>query len=116
MINPYARIRQLEAELTIAVAAKIRLEDDNRAMHAQLVEAREAESKALQMVIDKSDRVQDWMASLMGKPPVNGTKYEKPEPPAPARRPLRHGAVLEQQAMVDMMSQLEREMGIEPVN
>lgn len=116
MINPYARIRELEREVEIAVAGRIKAEDENRTLYAQMTAAREAEKYAMVLLIEKSNKIEDWMASLMGKPPINSNTYEKPKPPDPIRRPVQHGAMLEHQQMMAAMAEIERELSIDPVN
>ncbi|NBW07814.1 MAG: hypothetical protein EBR82_07285 [Caulobacteraceae bacterium] len=113
MINPYSRIRELERELEHAVAGRIKAEDDSRSMYAQMTAAREAESRAVALLVEKCNKVEDWMAALMGKPPINSNVYEKPKAPEPSRRPIQHGAMLEHKQMMDVMAELERDLKID---
>lgn len=117
MINPWSRIRELERELEVANLARVKAEDDVRVAHAALVVARESESKALNLVIAKSERLEDWMAThLMGRAPIHGAAFEKPKPPAPVRRPVSHGAALEAQETAAAIELLEKELKIDAVN
>ena len=113
MLNPFRRIRELEAELTLAAEARVRAEDEARLCRAQMQTARENEATAWKALNAKSEKIEDWMAALMRQPPIHSTeKFDPKPPPPPTRRPVRHGAMLEEEALRAMYSQAESELGI----
>lgn len=113
MINPYSRIRELERDLMVAAEGRVRAEDENRLLHAQLATAREEATKAWALLNAKSEKIEDWMAGLMRQPAIHSNVPFDPKPaPPPTRRPMYHGAQLEQMAENEMLEQMERELGI----
>ena len=117
MINPYRRIRELESQLTVTAEARVRSEDDNRLLRAQLTAAREEAAEAWKALNAKSEKIEDWMAALMRQPPIHSNAPFDPKPaPPPTRRPVNHGAQLEAQAEQAMLDQMERELGIRSGN
>lgn len=117
MINPYRRIRELERDLMVAAEARVRSEDDNRLLRAQLTTAREEAAEAWKALNAKSEKIEDWMAALMRQPPIHSSVPFDPKPaPPPTRRPINHGAQLEQMAEDAMLEQMERELGINRAN
>lgn len=110
--NPFRVIRELEAKLESAELARLRAEDESRLMRSQVTAARESESQARKDLIVKSERIEDWMASLLHQRPINSTVFEKQVPPEPVRRPAAHGAALE----AAMMAKYEKELGIDQPN
>lgn len=115
MLNPYARIRELERELYEANLARVKAEDDCRLYHSQLVAATESEAATRKSAEAKSERFEDWMAALMRQPPIHGASTFEPKPaPEPTRKQVRHGAVLESQRLEEYEKELG--IGIDPVN
>lgn len=99
--NPWTKIRQLEAALLASESARLKLEDDNRMMYADM-----RESRAL--YVQQSERTQDWMAGLLNKPSIHGNDKPKPAPVEPVRRPITQGSDLERM----YMEETERTLGI----
>lgn len=117
MINPYSRIRELERDLMIAAEGRVRAEDENRLLHAQLAAARTEAAEAWKALNAKSEKIEDWMAALMRQPPIHSNAPFDPKPaPPPTRRPMSHGAQLEALAEQQMVEQYERELGISSGN
>lgn len=112
MLNPYKRIRELEREVEIACLARVKAEDECRLLHAQLSDLKDSESTARKALAAKSDRIEDWMAAMLGRPSLNGNEFPRPAAPAPSRRPTSHGAAIEQ----EMIAQYEKELGIDRAN
>ena len=113
MINPYSRIRELERDLMVAAEGRVRAEDENRLLHAQLTAARSEAAEAWKALNAKSEKIEDWMAALMRQPPIHSNVPFDPKPaPPPTRRPMNHGAQLEALAEEAMLEQMERELGI----
>lgn len=110
--NPYRVIRELERKLEFVELARVKAEDECRVLHAQLTTARESESQARRDLLAKTERFEDWMASLMHQRPVHGAEFERQPAPPPARRPAAHGAALEAQ----MIAQFEKDLGIDQPN
>jgi len=113
VINPYSRIRELERDLMIAAEGRVRAEDENRLLHAQLAAARTEAAEAWKALNAKSEKIEDWMAALMRQPPIHSNAPFDPKPaPPPTRRPMNHGAQLEALAEQAMLADLERDLGI----
>jgi hypothetical protein len=113
VINPYRRIRELESQLAVTAEARVRAEDDNRLLRAQLTAAREESTEAWKALNAKSEKIEDWMAALMRQPPIHSSTPFDPKPaPPPTPRPMNHGAQLEARAEEEMLRQLERDLGI----
>ena len=117
MINPYSRIRELERDLMVAAEARVRTEDENRLLHAQLAAARDEAASAWKALNAKSEKFEDWMAALMRQPPIHSNAPYEPKPaPPPTRRPVSQGAQLEMQAEAALLAELERDLGISSGN
>lgn len=110
--NPWKQINELERHLEQSEAARVRLEDDNRAMFAHLQASRESEAKARDEASQQSAKFQDWLAMAMGKPAIHGNGKARLDPVEPMRRPIVHGADIERM----MTAELERDLGIDQPN
>lgn len=111
LYNPYARIRELEHQLERAELSRVRAEDEARLYHSQLVAAQEEAQKAWALFVQKTEKVEDWMAGLMRQPPLHNQAPVEPRPqPQPIVRPVAHGARLEQK----LTEQYEHDLGITP--
>ena len=111
MLNPWARIRELERLLEVAELARVRAEDEARRLHADNDSVRAAEKEARQEELRRMERVSDWMALQSGKRAVFSSEVPPAAAPLPLSRGTRHGADIEKQ----MLMEAERGLGIDPV-
>lgn len=110
--NPWKIIADMEKKLEQSESARLRLEDDNRAMFAHLQVSRESEAKARDEASQQSAKFQDWLAMAMGKPAIHGNGPGQLGKVEPVRRPVMHGADIER----ELTQQFERELGIDQPN
>ena len=106
MLNPFTRIRELEALLLRAEQERLQACDELRRVQSLLDATVESERQARSQLIEHCHKIEDWMASLMRQPGIhNKTTVAPAVMPTPASYSRRQGAELER----EMVERLEKE-------
>lgn len=80
VINPYSRIRELEAMLERSELERIRVCDELRHCQSQLDVAVTSERQARLDFKEHAERVQDWQATLLRQPGIHNRTMVNPAP------------------------------------
>jgi len=100
MLNPYARIRELEAQVERAETERLQACDELRRVQAMLDIAVQSERDARRDFKEHAERVEDWMAALMRQPGIHSRVPAVPAAmPKPSSSPRMQGAEMERKQL-----------------